>query len=91
MQHLTVREALTVEGLQHARVLAGAAGLDREITFVNVMEVPDILDWVKRGELLLTTTYPLRDARSSLRDLIPRLKAAGGQGIVAYPLNKIVI
>ena len=25
-----------------------------------------------------------------VRDLIPRLKAAGGQGIVEYPLNKIV-
>ena len=25
------------------------------------------------------------------RDLIPRLKAAGGQGIVEYPLNKIVV
>src|SRR5690349_18398297 len=85
MQHLTVREALTVEGLQQARVLAGAAGLDREITFVNVMEVPDILDWVKRGELLLTTTYPLRDARSSLRDLIPRLNDKGLAGIAIKP------
>ncbi len=27
----------------------------------------------------------------TVRDLIPRLKAAGGQGIVEYPLNKIVI
>jgi hypothetical protein len=26
-----------------------------------------------------------------VRDLIPRLKAAGGQGIVEYPLNKIVV
>jgi ATP phosphoribosyltransferase len=25
------------------------------------------------------------------RDLIPRLKAAKGQGIVEYPLNKIVL
>jgi len=25
------------------------------------------------------------------RELIPRLKAAGGQGIVEYPLNKIVL
>jgi ATP phosphoribosyltransferase len=25
------------------------------------------------------------------RDLIPRLKLAGGQGIVEYPLNKIVV
>jgi len=27
----------------------------------------------------------------AVRDLIPKLKAAGGQGIVEYPLNKIVI
>jgi ATP phosphoribosyltransferase len=27
----------------------------------------------------------------TVRDLIPRLKLAGGQGIVEYPLNKIVL
>jgi len=27
----------------------------------------------------------------TVRDLIPRLKMAGGQGIVEYPLNKIVL
>jgi ATP phosphoribosyltransferase len=27
----------------------------------------------------------------TVRDLIPRVKAAGGQGIVEYPLNKIVV
>jgi ATP phosphoribosyltransferase len=27
----------------------------------------------------------------TVRDLIPKLKAAGGQGIVEYPLNKIVL
>jgi hypothetical protein len=26
-----------------------------------------------------------------VRDLIPRLKAAGAEGIVEYPLNKIVM
>jgi ATP phosphoribosyltransferase len=25
------------------------------------------------------------------RDVIPRLKAAGGSGIVEYPLNKVVL
>jgi ATP phosphoribosyltransferase len=28
---------------------------------------------------------------SAVRSLIPRLKEAGGQGIVEYPLNKIVM
>ena len=27
----------------------------------------------------------------TVRDLMPKLKAAGGQGIVEYPLNKIVV
>ena len=26
-----------------------------------------------------------------VRELIPKLKAAGGQGIAEYPLNKIVV
>jgi len=26
-----------------------------------------------------------------VRDIIPRLKKAGGEGIVEYPLNKIVL
>ena len=28
---------------------------------------------------------------ATVRDIIPRLKQAGGQGIVEYPLNKIVL
>ncbi len=28
---------------------------------------------------------------STVRNIIPRLKEAGGQGIVEYPLNKIVL
>jgi len=31
------------------------------------------------------------DVRDAWRDLIPRLKSAGAQGIVEYPLNKIVL
>ena len=30
------------------------------------MEVPDILDWVKPDELLLTTAYPLREDPAAL-------------------------
>ena len=28
---------------------------------------------------------------ATVRDIIPRLKQAGGEGIVEYPLNKIVL
>ena len=39
-------------------------------------------DWVAVNTIIEERT---------VRDLIPRLKAAGGQGIVEYPLNKIVV
>ena len=59
---LTLREALTLaEPLRQARVVAGESGLDNVIRSVNVMEVPDIVNWVHPGELLVSTLYPLRD------------------------------
>src|ERR1044071_9078367 len=80
-----LREALALPALRNARVLAGVAGLDRTVRYVNVMEVPDILDWVKPDELLLTTAYPLRDDRAALADLVPRLADRGLAGLAVKP------
>ena len=43
---LAVREVLAAPCLARARVLAGASGLDRVVSRLNIMEVPDILPWV---------------------------------------------
>ena len=72
---LSVREVLAAPCLARARVLAGASGLDRVVTRLNVMEVPDILPWVKPHELLLTTGYPVRDDPAALADAMAKLAA----------------
>jgi purine catabolism regulator len=59
------------------------------VRYVNVMEVPDILDWVKPDELLLTTAYPLRDDRSGLEELVPRLAEHGLAGLAVKPARYI--
>ena len=74
---LRVREVLGAATLAGARVLAGASGLDRIVRRLNVMEVPDILPWVKPHELLLTTGYPLREDPGALVDLVAELDARG--------------
>jgi purine catabolism regulator len=74
---LSVREVLAAPCLAEARVLAGASGLDRIVSRLNVMEVPDILPWVKPHELLLTTGYPLREDPDSLVTLIGELDDRG--------------
>src|SRR5437762_6488076 len=74
---LRVHEVLGAATLAGARVLAGGSGLDRVVERLNVMEVPDILPWVKPHELLLTTGYPLRHDPDALVDLVAELDARG--------------
>jgi PucR family transcriptional regulator, purine catabolism regulatory protein len=74
---LRVREVLEAPCLANARVLAGAGGLDRIVQRLNVMEVPDILPWVKPHELLLTTGYPVRDDPEALVRLVAALDDRG--------------
>ncbi|MBM7508216.1 purine catabolism regulator [Nocardioides salarius] len=54
-----LRDLLRLEGMTGVTVLAGHGGLDRMVLGVNVMEVPDIADWVKPHDLLVTTGFPL--------------------------------
>lgn len=68
MPYITVREALGLPELQGLELLAGEAGLGREIKDVTVLEVPDPEPWLKGGELILTAFYGLRgDNRAQVR------------------------
>lgn len=79
---LTLREAMSlVEPLMKSRVIAGDRGLDNIVKSVNVMEVPDILEWVHPGELLVTTMYPLRDDIAAIDSLVPHLANKGLAGL----------
>jgi PucR family transcriptional regulator, purine catabolism regulatory protein len=76
-----LREVLRTPSLEGSQVLAGAAGLGRAVTRLNVMEVPDIGPWVKPDEFLLTTAYPLRDRPDALPALVEDLDDAGLAGL----------
>ncbi|MBG0830890.1 PucR family transcriptional regulator ligand-binding domain-containing protein [Planomonospora sp. ID67723] len=74
---VSVGEVLGASTLAGARLIAGERGLDRIVQRLNVMEVPDILAWVKPHELLLTTGYPLRNTPQSLDRLVTDLDERG--------------
>jgi purine catabolism regulator len=84
-----VSDVLGLPPMSQARLVAGHAGVDRVIRSVNVMEVPDILDWVKPDELLLTTAYPLREDPAALEQLVPHLVAHGLAGMAIKPTRYI--
>jgi purine catabolism regulator len=84
-----VSHVLGLPPLSDARLVAGHAGVDRVIRSVNIMEVPDILDWVKPDELPLTTAYPLREDPAALEQLIPHLVGHGLAGMAIKPTRYI--
>lgn len=78
---ITLSEMLDIDIFKDAKVLAGKKGIINRVTKVNVMEVPDIEDWVTTGEFLLTTAYSIKDDISKLEGLIKRLNQKGLAGI----------
>lgn len=82
---ITVREALQLAPLAECRLVAGAAGLDRVISVVNVIEVPDIVEWVVPGEFLFTTGYPFRNDPDLQRRLVPGLASRRAAGLAVKP------
>jgi purine catabolism regulator len=74
---VTCQDLFALPLLTDAVLLAGKEGLHRQVRRVNVMEVPDVTDWVQSGEFLMTTGYPLRDNPHTFVELIRQLSAKG--------------
>lgn len=73
---MTVLEMLSIPSLKGLRVIAGHQGLTSQITTVSVMDAPDIYNWMKGGEFLITSAYPIKNNADYLVDLIERLSQA---------------
>ena len=84
---LLLKAAIEAHGKVGMMLNVRRADLDRILGLLPALQRPTISplsdgDWVAVNTIIEERT---------VRDLIPRLKLAGGQGIVEYPLNKIVV
>lgn len=74
---LTVEQSLNIYPFNQGKLVAGHGGLSRVIESVNVMDAPDIVKWLKKNELLLTTAFVFKGYPEALDDLIRRLHEGG--------------
>jgi ATP phosphoribosyltransferase len=84
---LLLRAAIEAQGRVGLMLNVLRADLERVLSLLPALQRPTIsslsdAEWVAVNTIIEERT---------VRDLIPKLKAAGGQGIVEYPLNKIVV
>ncbi len=77
---LTIRDILNVPGLA-LRLVAGEAGVDRDVRWVHLSELEDPTPWLKGGELLLTTGRGVGETPAKQRAYVQRLVAAGLSGL----------
>src|ERR1044072_7352658 len=72
---LTVREALSLNVLKDAVVVAGHSGLDNPIRWTHILDHPDVSDWVKGGEVLITTGYGIyMDEQAQIKYMLEAVK-----------------
>lgn len=50
---LLLSDILNLEVFHDCKIIAGESGLNNEVSFATVMDVPDIVDWLHGGEILL--------------------------------------
>jgi ATP phosphoribosyltransferase len=84
---LLLRAAIEAQGRVGLMLNVRRADLPKVLALLPALQRPTISslsdeDWVAVNTIIEEKT---------VRDLIPKVKAAGGQGIVEYPLNKIVV
>ncbi len=82
---ISVNEALSLNVMKKLKLVGGKNGVNRIIKFINVIEVPDISEWIMDGEFLLTTGYSFREHPEKMRELIPELAKRGGAGLAMKP------
>ncbi len=79
---LTLAEALGLPILEKAEVVAGSAGLSRDIRWVHTVSVPNAANWLHGGELVLTTMFNLPDADDAQCEFLRQLAAKGVVAVV---------
>ncbi len=84
---LLLRAAIEAHGRVGLMLNVERAALDAILELLPALRRPTVSPLADEGWVAVNTILEEKTAR----DLIPRLKAAGGQGIVEYPLNKIVL
>jgi ATP phosphoribosyltransferase len=84
---LLLKAAIEAQGRVGLMLNVRRGDLEKILSLLPALQRPTVSslsdpEWVAVNTIIEERT---------VRDLIPRLKAAGGQGIVEYPLNKIVV
>lgn len=82
---LSLSEVLELPAFSNHKVLAGVNRLDRNVSCINFLDAPDLSNWAKPNELIITTGFVVKDDESALDNIIPELCNSSLSGICIKP------
>lgn len=85
---ISVEDMLKLEVMNRCKLIAGFKGIRNTVSRVNIVADPDIFNWVRSGEFLLTTAYFFKDGDiKSQKEFIKEAsnKKLAGIGIKVIP------
>ncbi|HNC14808.1 MAG TPA: PucR family transcriptional regulator ligand-binding domain-containing protein, partial [Solirubrobacterales bacterium] len=82
-QSLTVAEFIELPIVKAGlpELVAGSEGLDAEVRWVHPLDVPDVSDLLRGGEMILTTGVSIGEDATAQRRFVRDLEAEGAVGI----------
>ncbi|MFP3844129.1 PucR family transcriptional regulator [Priestia filamentosa] len=78
---MKLSELLDLPVFKGTIIRAGEKNIDYEVNTVNMMDAPDIIHFLKKDELLITTAFHFKDDLHSLITLIEEMKKKGCSGL----------
>ncbi|OME82176.1 hypothetical protein BK120_16025 [Paenibacillus sp. FSL A5-0031] len=78
---MLLKELLSLPVYANAKILAGHDGMTNSVQSVNIMDAPDIINYLKPQELLLTTGYAMKDQPEALLSLVKSMAEFGCAGL----------
>ena len=82
MLMLKLKDLCQLPPLRDLKLVAGAAGLERTIHWVHVVELPDVMHWTMGGELLFMTGIGIRDNLAILAKIVEECSRRHVAGLV---------
>lgn len=79
---VTCKEILSLPELGKVKVVGGKDGLNRIITWVHIVELPNVGEWSSAGDLVFLTGVGLKSYKEDLVDIVRQASEKNLSGIV---------
>ncbi|GGB37496.1 purine catabolism regulatory protein [Lentibacillus populi] len=78
----TLNDLFILENMKECNVLAGHRGLTRNVQSVNISDTPDVIQFLDKNHLLLTTGYAFQDDPQEMCEVIREMHTLNCAGMI---------